>query len=215
MGNLTVDSGRRGIPAKILKRVPLVAAVAGLPILLFCIAYTPWVLHWGATEEEILRDMPGDEIVAEPTFNATRSVTIEARPAEIWPWIVQIGYLKAGFYSYDRLDNKGVPSADQIVPEYQSLEVGDLVPLTSSGFTRVVSIRPDTYLCLVCPHHSEPIFTWVWGLYPVDEHRTRLVVRLRWYQHDWKDRIMTRVFEIVMMKKHILGIKKRAESIHR
>src|SRR3712207_8025462 len=73
--------------------------VAILGVYMFCIR--PWQLRWGATDEEVEHPMPGDEIVKDPTFNATRAVTIRARPEEIWPWIVQIGMTRAGWYSYE------------------------------------------------------------------------------------------------------------------
>ena len=74
--------------------------------------------------------MPGDEIAPRPIFNATRAVTIDASPAAIWPWLVQIGYGRAGWYSaMDWFDNAGVPSADRIVPALQRLEVGDTMPI--------------------------------------------------------------------------------------
>src|SRR5690349_20929798 len=67
--------------------------------------YRPWHSRWGATDEEVVAAMPGDERIDRPTFNVTRAMTIHARPQEIWPWIVQIGFGRAGFYSYDLLDN--------------------------------------------------------------------------------------------------------------
>jgi hypothetical protein len=198
---------------RILRKVALWGAVVLAALaLLFSIIYQPWQLHWGATPEEILRRMPGDGIVEYPTFNATRAVTINARPEAIWPWIIQIGYGKAGFYSHDWLDNDRIPSANQIIPEYQSLRAGDTVPLSKTEFARVESIQPDSSLVFVYQHESEPTFTWVWVTYPVDHERTRLVVRLRWYQESLRARILTRIFEIVMMRKHMLGIKRRAES---
>lgn len=71
----------------------------------------PWAMHWGASAEEVARPMPGDEIVEHPWFDATRAVTVQARPEQIWPWLAQIGFRKAGWYSYDIVDNLGKPSA--------------------------------------------------------------------------------------------------------
>src|SRR6476646_5195066 len=85
----------------------------------------PWQLRWGATDDEVARAMPGDEVVLQPTFNATRALTIQARPEEIWPWLVQIGITRAGWYSYDWVDNLGRPSAERILPDLQRLAVGD------------------------------------------------------------------------------------------
>ena len=81
----------------------------------------PWQLRWGATDEEVSRSMPGDDIMLHPNFNATRAITINARPEQIWPWIVQMGFGRAGWYSYDWLDNLGRPSAERIV---QCVETG-------------------------------------------------------------------------------------------
>src|SRR5437868_4353687 len=93
----------------------------------------PWQLRWGATDEEVARAMSGDDVVKQPTFNATRAVTITARPEEIWPWLIQIGVTRAGWYSYDWLDNLGHPSAERIIPEFQHLAVGDVIPLSPDG----------------------------------------------------------------------------------
>jgi hypothetical protein len=93
----------------------------------------PWQLRWGATDEEVGRAMVGDDVVKSPTFNATRAVTIQARPEEIWPWLVQIGVTRAGWYSYNWMDNLGRPSADRIVPELQHVAVGDLIPMSPDG----------------------------------------------------------------------------------
>ena len=77
----------------------------------------PWELRWGARDEEVYCSMPGDDIVSKPSFNATRAVTINAAPENIYPWIVQIGLNRAGWYSYDLLDNLGRKSAENILPE--------------------------------------------------------------------------------------------------
>jgi hypothetical protein len=76
----------------------------------------PWQLRWGATDDEVASVMPGDDVVQQPTFDATRAVTIQARPEAIWPWLVQMGMTRAGWYSYDWLDNLGRPSAQRIIP---------------------------------------------------------------------------------------------------
>ena len=104
-----------------------VAMALGAATAAYLLYIRPWQLRWGATDEELERPMPGDEIVARSTFNATRAVTIEARPEEIWPYIVQIGMTRAGWYSYDLLDNLGRPSARRILPQFQNLmKVGDV-----------------------------------------------------------------------------------------
>lgn len=99
-------------------------------LLLYLLFIRPWQLRWGAADAEVARTMPGDEIVQRPHFKATRAVTIQASPAEVWPWIVQIGSARAGWYSLDRLDNGGKPSAREILPEFQTIELDYFVPFT-------------------------------------------------------------------------------------
>jgi hypothetical protein len=91
----------------------------------------PRVFSWGATADEASRPMAGDALCPRPQLNATRAVTIAARPEDIWPWLLQWGWNRAGFYSYDLLDNLGRPSAQRVLPQFQRLAVGDWVPMSS------------------------------------------------------------------------------------
>ena len=96
--------------------------VAGAAI--FFAGYRQWHLTWGATDDELAFEMPGDEIDVPHTFTATRSITIDAPPSAVWPWLVQVGRGRAGFYSYDRLDNGGRPSATEVLDEFQDCAPG-------------------------------------------------------------------------------------------
>ena len=179
----------------------------------------PWQLRWGATDDEVTRAMPGDEVVQQPTFNATRAVTIQARPEEIWPWLVQIGITRAGWYSYDWVDNLGRPSAERILPDLQRLAVGDVVPMSPNGKAglRVKAFEQHQWLLWGDKHGD--VSTWCWGLYPQDENHTRLISRVR-ISYRWTlpailfDLPMD-VGDIVMMRKCMLGIKQRAERTSR
>ena len=106
----------------------------------------PWQLTWGATAAEVSRDLPSDDLVSRPTFDATRAITLEPPPEQVWPWLVQMGLTRAGWYSYDLLDNLGRPSARCIVPELQRLEPGDIVPMSPNGKQgmKVLSVEPPT-----------------------------------------------------------------------
>src|SRR5579863_5222681 len=88
-----------------------------------------WMNHWGTTSS----DLAGDSLVVNPMFVYTMAATVNARPEHIWPWLVQMGYQRGGLYSYDWLDRLfGIldrPSADRIIPEFQHLQVGDVIPL--------------------------------------------------------------------------------------
>ena len=175
---------------------------------LFQTIYRPWQMYWGAVDEEISRVMVGDNIIKNSDFNSTRAVTINASPERIWPWLIQIGYKKAGFYSYDFLDNNGIPSAERIIPEYQDLKAGDQIPLTKNSTIKVDSLERNKYLLLVTKTRN---MTWSWGLYKISEQQTRLVSRLRVRMDNNFKKIFWDVFEIIMMRKHLQGIKKRAE----
>ena len=174
----------------------------------------PWQLRWGATNEEVARPMPGDDIVKHPTFNATRGVTINAQPKDIFPWLAQMGIQRAGWYSYDWIDNLGKPSAEHIIPELQHMEVGDLIPMSPDGKIGlwVKDFERDRWLLW---WDKKGDTTWSWGLYPLDESRTRLITRVRMRYH-WLSpsivfNLLLDVGDIVMMRKCLLGIKRRAE----
>ena len=177
----------------------------------FYLVYRPWQLSWGATADEVTRPMVGDELIQNPTFNATRAVTVNAPAERIWPWIVQMGYKRAGFYSWDILDNDGIPSVERIIPEYQNLKIGDLVPLSEETDAEVVDMEPNRRLLLV--FESDGTVTWAWALYKIDADRTRLVTRLRWRATGVVSQFVLDAFEIVMMRKCLLGIKRRAETV--
>jgi len=200
-----------------LRTVLLTVLVAGAGgVSLVYLVYRPWALNWGASREEIALAMPGDSILSHPTFNATRAVTIDATPEEIWPWLVQMGYRRAGFYSYDRLDNDGIPSADHLISEFQHLEAGDSIPLTADHYVTVIGFEPHgSMLWEYEGDDTTTVFTWAWGLYPEADLQTRLVTRLRYRASSIRSRVMLDLFEIVMMRKCMLGIKQRAESEHR
>ena len=196
--------------------IGIVAAVVVVAVAFFGL-YRPWHLKWGATAEDLSRSMPGDEIVHRPTFNATRVVTIYARPDDIWPWIVQIGFSRAGWYSYDLFDNLGRHSSERIVPELQHLEVGDLVPLGpgegSGMFVKEIVIHRSMLWWTGKAGQT----TWAWGLYPTSGGATRLVTRVR-APFSWRQPVsavwilLDEIADFPMMRKCLLGIKRRAEA---
>jgi len=111
-------------------------ALSGLPLFATAPLYRRWHLRWGATDEEVRGPMPGDEMVRKASFNATRAITIDAPPEMVWPWIVQMGYRRAGFYIYALLDNAGYESADRVLDEYQTpkgARVERMAPVEQAG----------------------------------------------------------------------------------
>lgn len=177
----------------------------------------PWHLQWGATAEEATGAMPGDEIVANPVLTATRAITINAKPGEVWPWLVQMGYGRAGFYSYDFLDNSRRHSAERIIPELQFLKVGDAIPTSPNQGFIISKIEPE-HLLLMTIHDAKTNLSVATVLQELEEGRTRMIVRLR-LQYRWGVRraLYYQLFEpgdFVMMRKMMLGIKRRAETLH-
>lgn len=188
-------------------------AVVGVGVYIRCLR--PWQLHWGATDAEVNRVMPGDDLVPHPTMSATRAITIHAPPHAVWPWLVQMGgYTRAGWYSYDRFDNAGVPSADRIVPELQELEVGDVM-LTSptDGFV-VHAVDPGRHLVLLLDHEGSRI-TSVPLLSPLGKRHTRLIFRVRAHfrPRHWPFAAAFDIGDFLFMRKQLLGIKDRSERL--
>src|SRR5689334_12701788 len=86
-------------------RIAETAVVGAAALASYALLVRPWHLRWGATEEETNARLPGDEIVTWPKHEATHAITIHAPAREVWPWLVQVGQTRGGFYSYTRLEN--------------------------------------------------------------------------------------------------------------
>jgi hypothetical protein len=190
-------------------------ALAGAALFVYVRKIRPWTMRWGATDAEVERPLPGDAIVTKADFEATRAITIDAPPDRVWPWLVQIGSGRGGWYSYDWIDNARVPSADVVVPELQHLQVGDLVPMVAGKDVglRVKDLEPN-HRMLWWDVKGE--YTWEWLLEPVDGGSTRLITRLRaTFPPLTSPRILYALVassgDIVMIRKELRGIKARAE----
>lgn len=147
-----------------------------------------------ATPQEVRRVLPGDEVVVRPLISATHAITIDVPPAHVWPWLVQMGCDRAGWYSYDLLDNGGRHSASTIVPALQHLAIGDVMPAAPGARDafRVVDFIPATMLLLGVPaaniargadetpaSASTYDRSWVFVLEETPNHHTRLMTRGR------------------------------------
>jgi hypothetical protein len=149
----------------------------------------------GPADADRDRPLPGDDLLPDAVSVMTHARTIRARPEEVWPWLVQMGCRRAGFYSWDLLDNAGIPSAREVHPELQTLHVGDVIPASPEGDEgfEVLRVEPDRVLVLggqfdndagrqvpfgaVRPERFWQV-TWTFVLVP-DGAETRLYVRAR------------------------------------
>jgi hypothetical protein len=182
-----------------------------------------WFGRWGTTPDDLARVMPGDAVIVNPTHSATAAVTVDAPPDDIWPWLVQMGYRRGGLYSYDWLDRLfGIldrPSANRILPEFQHLAVGDTILLGPTGRGEELTVTAlEASRALVLSYNAHGM-EWVWqfGLYPLDNNRTRLVSRgterIPTTASGW---LFMRVMEpaaFVMTRRMLLGLKQRAETL--
>jgi hypothetical protein len=169
--------------------------------------------------EELVRVMPGDAIITNPTHLETQAVTVDAPANDVWPWLVQIGSERAGLYSYDWLDRLAGflhgPSATQILPEYQQLAVGDRIAWGREYLTAAV-VEPNRSLALSYQGHG---MDWVWqfGLYPIDGEHTRLVSRGAERTPNtpsfWLFMRFMEPASFVMTRKMLLTVKQLAERL--
>ncbi|MCU1461112.1 MAG: hypothetical protein JWO37_1187 [Acidimicrobiales bacterium] len=182
--------------------------------------YRTWHTHWGATPDEITSELPGDTLLPHAQFRSTRAITIDAPPEAVWPWLVQVGCLRAGFYSNDLLDNLAYPSATTIRPDLQHLEVGQWVPMsptpppTERTAFKVHSFDTNSWLLW-----TKPDGTWSWRLTRSDTNTTRLVTRVH-AVYDWHHplsalfgAVLMEFGDFAMQRRMLRGIKLRAEAL--
>jgi proline iminopeptidase len=185
----------------IFRKLALVAvAVAGV----YAVVLRPRLVRWGASDDEVRQTYPGAEIIPGATRSATMAVTIDAPPSRVWPWLVQMGYGRGGWYSWDHLDNWGQSSAKSLRPEWQQIAVGDRLPSMpdEKAWWDVAALEPERFLGLRAsldlrgrpfdPATGRPRFytdsLWGFLLEELPDGRTRLIVsgywalRPRWLQ---------------------------------
>ncbi len=169
----------------------------------------------GSTPEEITASMPGDSIVANPDYVSTHAITIEARPREVFPWIVQMGLGKAGFYNYDWLNNRFTRSSEVIMDEFQQVDNGDTIRLSMITRFKVDTFATDAFM-VWASNGVTPTETWTWVLVPEGIRGTRLILRQRVDYNYLSPMILvnysSEILNYMNTRETLQGIKQRAES---
>jgi hypothetical protein len=204
-----------GVATRLAAILSLVALLGSVYVFLI----RPVQLHWGATPEELARPMPEDNIVAHPVFDATRAITIRATPETIWPWLVQMGFKRAGFYGYDLIENIGngsnIRSATTILPAYQHPQIGDPVPISVAATLVFGSINRNSWVVWRSRNRpSDGVF--IWELVPVEADTTCLISRIRWrYAPGAWFKVLgmfTEFADHVAVRRILEGVRDRAEG---
>ena len=220
-----------------MRRTAKAAILFSLAAGAYAFVFRPRMLRWGATVDEVRWPYPGVEVIRGGRRGATMAVTIDAPPARVWRWLVQMGCDRAGWYSWDRLDNGGTQSAERIHPEWQELKLGDRLKSTPSGsaWFEVAALEPERFLGLRAPidlRTMRPFDTrrprpryfvdslWGFQLKPLSGERTRLVVS---GYAKARPRSLQKMAELffwepahwIMQTRQFANLKRRAERRHK
>ncbi len=183
--------------------------------------------NWGTTKSECRMVLPGDNLVADPAIQTTEAIYIDAPSSAVWPWLLQMGLDRGGFYGCEGLMNLaglGYHGTDRLHPEWQQLAVGDLVRLAPEGWMgqsdgvqlSVTEIVPEKYIVLHATT-SDPRWNAVWSFHvqPHWEDRVRLLTRVRFaLRRPGEVFAMELLRPVVALTTRALlrGIKRRAET---
>jgi hypothetical protein len=203
-------------------------AALSAAVLLYVVAGRPWLRTWGTSHREATKPLPGDELVP-GRWQTTRAVVINAPAAQVWPWLIQMGYERGGWYSYDWLERRGGAgtftegeSAKRVIPQLQSLAVGDTIALSPAGGPRVAVLRPDSALVLqyrmnlLTSAEATPddraVMDWSWAfiLVPTGATSCRLLARVR---ADYRPHWLFVLFPALLEPVHFLMETKMLRTI--
>ncbi len=173
--------------------------------------------RWGTLPHEPSTPMPGDELIARPAMSATRAIIIDAPPDQVYPWFAQMGPGRAGWYSYDWIDNRGVESAREINPEWVITAPGESMGgMAGIGFD-IVDAEPGKRLVISVATKGPLAFTMSYLLRPWGPGSTRVLVRVRGASEGggWLDPVIRFGLgpgDFVMVRRQLLGVKERVEA---
>ncbi len=201
----------------------IVDGTAGFLLIAACVILRPllrpWYSKWGTSSSENTRNLPGDEYVPHLRGGYTQAIDIQASAERVWPWVVQIGQDKAGFYSYELLENMvgcNIHNADRILTEHQEIKIGDVLILhPKAPAVPVTIVKPGEALVYGDRQDENTANVWIF-YFEEKEGITRLTSR---WSFDYKPGLSNFIIyncliepiAAVMQRKMLLGIKQRAE----
>ena len=167
-----------GLSHPTLHRIGWTLAVLGLTYAATVVVLRPMYLHYGTTRAERLAALPGDDDVANPRYRVDHAITIHAPADSVWPWLVQLGQDRAGFYSYsglERMFGARISNADRVHPEWQALGVGDTIKATQPDYFGGRLGQPGWRVKHIVPQRALVLENWgAFVLQPVDSATTQL-----------------------------------------
>ena len=188
------------------------------------VALRPWNMEWGTTSAERAMTLPGDEFVPVANYRIDHAITIDAPREAVWPWLIQIGQDRGGFYSYTKLENAvgaQITNANSIVREWQTRRVGELVPTVPENYLGGIFGRLGCKVLQVIPGQALVLEGWgAFVLVPINTNQTRMIVRTRAEAHPTLSGVATAPFRVlvyepahlIMERGMLRGIKRRAEQ---
>jgi len=197
----------------------LAGAVALIPLLLPH-SVRARIDHWFTSDADARKPMPGDVLAPAPAYEMTVTRVADARPEHVWPWLLQLGYKRGGLYSYDWLDRLfgylDRPSADALLPEFQRLQAGDVIPIGRGGGFPVRTVRPNRSL-LLGGQQDQTAWSWEIALDPLDETHTLITSRSRGtVPHTLGVRVFIALLgpaAFLMTRRMLIGLADRAEHL--
>jgi hypothetical protein len=155
-----------------------------------------WCLRWGTTPAEVHATLPGDGLFPVYAGEATHAITIQASSQRVWPWLMQIGQDRSGFYSYTFLENLvgcDMPKVERLMPDWKTRAVGETVwfatPRRFDGKGRMIAaiVLPQRSFVMVSANDWERLqagktaqeSSWSFTLEPLGDGQSRLIARVR------------------------------------
>lgn len=224
---MTTSQTQKRQPGRFWRILAVILTIWTGATAIYLLLLWPWMRTWGATEAEIAASLPGDDIVPAANLRTTKGITIQAPPEAIYPWLLQIGVDRGGMYSYDWLENLfglNVHSADRILPEYQSVQIGDFWRFTPQDY--VLNPGPGLYVrqlmaneaVLLCfgleDKPDDPCFdTWQFVLTSQADGSTRLLLRSNMAMPQTLPIKLTYFMQFIMERKMLLTLRARAQGM--